>query len=303
MKKLGILVTTVTLMLSLISCNQKKLDQLESRNSELSDINTLQDSLLNDFMMYFNEFEDNLEMIKEREAIISMSTTDPEFQEDRKGKVLEDIQLINSLLVQNRSIIDSLSQKLEGSEGRVREFRRTIARLNKRLDDKSSEVDNLKGKLEEMNFAVTSLNAKVDTLSRVSSSLRQRSANQLAQIEKQEGRISEQSEKIAFQTKSLNTAFYVTGTSKELKDQNVIDNTRAKTISATFDASAFTKIDITAVQEIPLVEAKKAKLLSVHPEGSYVFQENTGSKSVESLKITQPEKFWSTSKYLVVVVN
>jgi len=302
MKKLGILVTIVTVLISLTSCNQKKIDQLEKRNGELSEINTLQDSLLNDFMMYFNEFEDNLAMIKERENIINMSTTDPEFQEDRKTQVLEDIQTINSLLVQNRSIIDSLTHRLEGSQGRVREFRRTIARLNKRLDEKSTEVQDLKGQLEQMDFAVASLNARVDTLTRVSTNLRQRSDNQLAQIEQQEGLIEEQSEKIAFQTKSLNTAFYVTGTSKELKAQNVIESNRAKTISNSFDPSAFTKIDITSLQEIP-IEAKKAKLLTVHPADSYVFESGESKKNLESLKITNPEKFWSTSKYLVVMVN
>lgn len=302
MKKLGILVICITFMISLTSCNQDKIDQLEKRNGELTDINTLQDSLLNDFMMYFNEFEDNLDMIKEREAIISMSTADPEFQEDRKDKVLEDIQLINSLLVQNRSIIDSLTQKLDGSEGRVREFRRTISRLNKRLDEKSTEVQNLRVQLEEMDFTVASLNAKVDTLSRVSSNLRQRAQTQVAQIEEQEAQLQEQSEKIAFQTKSLNTAFYVMGTTRELKEQQVIENGRAKTISNDFDPSAFTKIDITSVQEIPL-EAKKAKLLTVHPVDSYVFEEGDSRKSLESLKITNPEKFWSTSKYLVVVVD
>lgn len=302
MKKLGILVIFITLLISLTSCNQKKLDELNQRNGELSEINTLQDSLLNDFMMYFNEFEDNLEMIKEREAIISMSTADPEFQEDRKGKVLEDIQLINSLLVQNRSIIDSLTQRLDGSESRVREFRRTISRLNKRLDDKSTEVQTLRTQLEQLDFTVASLNQKVDTLTRVSKNLRQRSSNQLVQIEQQEGQIQEQSEKIAFQTKSLNTAFYIIGTAKELKAQDVIENGRAKTISDSFDPSAFTKIDITSIQEIPLV-AKKAKLLTVHPSDSYVFQEDESKKGLESLKITNPEKFWSTSKYLVVVVD
>jgi len=163
-------------------------------------------------------------------------------------------------------------------------------------------VSTLKGQLEEMDFAVASLNARVDTLTRVSTNLRQRSNTQMTQIENQEGQIQEQSEKIAFQTKSLNTAFYVTGTSKELKAQQVIENARAKTISSTFDPTAFTKIDITSIQEIPL-EAKKAKLLTVHPVDSYVFQEGETKKSLESLKITNPEKFWSTSKYLVVVVD
>ncbi|MBK7945116.1 MAG: hypothetical protein IPJ85_07360 [Flavobacteriales bacterium] len=56
----------------------------------------------------------------------------------------------------------------------------------------------------------------------------------------------------------------------------------------------FTRIDITRTMEIPL--AAKAKLATTHPAGSYRID---GDK----LAITDPNLFWSVSKYLVVVVE
>ncbi|MEZ4825231.1 MAG: hypothetical protein R3C61_02895 [Bacteroidia bacterium] len=63
---------------------------------------------------------------------------------------------------------------------------------------------------------------------------------------------------------------------------------------------AFTAIDITKVSSIPF-DSKKAELLTSHPSDSYVF--NQENKKITSLEITNPEKFWKASKYLVVVTD
>ena len=56
----------------LFSCNQAKLDQLEKENKELTEQNQMQDSLMNDFISTFNEFEENLAVIKEKEQMIEI---------------------------------------------------------------------------------------------------------------------------------------------------------------------------------------------------------------------------------------
>jgi hypothetical protein len=42
-------------------------------------------------------------------------------------------------------------------------------------------------------------------------------------------------------------------------------------------------------------------MLTAHPAGSYSLQQDAGKQYV--LRITDPQKFWSTSKYLVVLVK
>ena len=59
-------------------------------------------------------------------------------------------------------------------------------------------------------------------------------------------------------------------------------------------------IDIRKVTEIPLF-AKKAKLKTNHPDGTYEFVKDEDGNL--TFKITNPKEFWSISKFLVIEVN
>ncbi|MEM8891318.1 MAG: hypothetical protein AAGD28_25295 [Bacteroidota bacterium] len=281
----------------LFSCNQAKLDQLEKENKELTEQNQMQDSLMNDFISTFNEFEENLAVIKEKEQMIEMSAEDPELRKSSKDQIVSDIQMINDLLDRNRTLIDDLTAKVEKSERNNRRYLASISRLKKQLEERDTEVSTLKDELATMSFTVESLNGKVDTLNQVTRTLTEETNLQTARIAEQESQIGEQLDQIENQTTALNTAFYVMGSSKELKDKAVMNSKR---LNNNFDEGAFTKINITEVQTIPL-NTKKAKLLTSHPSDSYVLNEE--GKEIASLEITNPERFWKTSKYLVVVTN
>ncbi|MGZ4038226.1 MAG: hypothetical protein ACXVPQ_10395, partial [Bacteroidia bacterium] len=69
-------------------------------------------------------------------------------------------------------------------------------------------------------------------------------------------------------------------------------------LNSEIDPGNFTKIDYTKVQSIP-INSRKAKLVTTHPSDSYTW--NKENDQITALTITQPEKFWSASKYLVVV--
>ena len=72
-------------------------------------------------------------------------------------------------------------------------------------------------------------------------------------------------------------------------------------MKADFDNSYFKKIDISQVKTLDLF-VKKAKIITTHPSDSY--QLITGQNgAVEMIEITNPEKFWSASKYLVIEVE
>ena len=104
----------------------------------------------------------------------------------------------------------------------------------------------------------------------------------------------------------MNTAFYAFGTKKELAEKNVIEKEGGvlgigKTIKMKkdFNRDYFMKIDIREFNQLPL-NTKKAKIVTTHPAGSYHL---TGTKTVESLIIDNPEDFWKASKYLLIVVE
>ena len=63
------------------------------------------------------------------------------------------------------------------------------------------------------------------------------------------------------------------------------------------DASAFTRIDLRSTTTFRIPD-KKPEILSTVPEGSYTLTRNDDGSSM--LTVTDPAKFWSLSKYLVI---
>ena len=287
----------IALATTIFSCNSGKIKKLEEDNNALLEQTAQKDSLLNDFMSAFNDFESNLEMIKEKESLISMNSGDPEMRVDQKDKIISDIQMINQLLDDNKSIIADLTSRLEGSDAKLGEFRRMVSRLKKQLEEKDSEVASLKTNLADMDFTVENLNRRIDTLNRATENLTAQTMEQAEQITEMDETIHQKDSTIEVKTKKLNTGFFIAGTSKELKSKNIIAK---KSLKQDFNEKVFTKIDISQTSSIP-VDSKKASLLTNHPSDSYVF--NKDEKRIESLEITDPERFWKTSRYLVLVLN
>jgi galactitol-specific phosphotransferase system IIB component len=98
------------------------------------------------------------------------------------------------------------------------------------------------------------------------------------------------------------------GTYKQLKTKNVVEKEggiaglgSSEKLKSDFNQEYFTKVDITKVQNIPL-HTKKAELITAHPIGSYEFEKND-KKVITNLIITDPEKFWEASKYLIVMTD
>ena len=105
-----------------------------------------------------------------------------------------------------------------------------------------------------------------------------------------------QQEVIEQQVLQLNAAWFVYGTAKELKDQNVLKS--GKVFSSTdFNKNYFTEIDVRNDKVFPLY-AKHAKLLTTHPEGSYEFSRDEDKQL--TLSIVDADAFWSVSRYLVI---
>ena len=73
-----------------------------------------------------------------------------------------------------------------------------------------------------------------------------------------------------------------------------------KVLQQNFNKNYFTKIDIRVTREIKLY-SKSARLLTSHPMGSYELTRD--NNKMYTLVITNPQLFWSTSKYLVAVVK
>jgi len=284
MKKIFSLITISALLFSCSSnvsdnSTDPEFQKITEENQKLKEENQQKDEEVNSFIESFNEIQQNLDVIKEREKLVSANTSDPELQNSKKEQIAEDINMINELLVKNKQKIASLNKKLKKANLKIEELEKMIDRLTKQLEDKDAEIASLKDNLEKANSAYKDLFVEYNT--------------KLDEIENQ--------------TNKINEAFYAFGTSKELKEKGVITKEggfigigKAEKLKADFNKDYFTKIDASETKSIVLA-CKKAKIITTHPTNSYKFEGPEGK--VEKLTINNPEDFWGTSKYLVIVIE
>ncbi len=285
---------SLVLVSFLYACgNGDEVKQLQAERDSLLQIANNKDETINDFMQSFNEIEANLETIKQKENIISLKTHgDIELDETAKDKINDDIIAIYELMKSNNDKLSSLRKKLRKANIKASEFEKMIQRMTEQLESKSAEINILKNDLarlnidiENLNLEIASLNSNVDTLVA-------------------EGEVKD--ELIEVQDQKLNMAYFVFGTKKELKKNNVITSEggfigigRMQKLMDNFNKDYFKIVDIRTTTSVPLL-TKKAELVTTHPANSYYF---AGNEQIDSLVIKDPVKFWSVSKYLVIVVN
>jgi predicted RNase H-like nuclease (RuvC/YqgF family) len=264
-----------------------EVEALKIENQKLMSQAQQKDSAYSQLFESLNQIEQNLSLIRNKQKMIQESTrTGVEMKSDVRQRIAENIKGINDLMARNRGMVNSLNKKMKGLNIEIEGFKQSVASLTETVTQKETEIADLKVRLTAMNFTVETLNARIDTLKNIN---------------------QEKDVKIAGQIETMHTAYYVIGTAKELTKQGVLTQSggfigigKSTKIKSTLNNDYFTKVDITKLNEITL-GAKKAKLLTVHPLDSYRLEGT--KKGVDKLVITDPEKFWKGSKYLVIVLN
>jgi hypothetical protein len=284
MKNYLLIAFTITL---LWSCNQKELaDTNREKDSLLSVVNE-RDSFINGFITSFNEIEGSLDSVTSKQHIIAVnSDKSGELKATQKSRINSEIESINNLMDQNRKKIADLNRKIKNSSGKNVQLEKMVATLNEQIMKKNSELTELNARLNALDAKVATLETSVDTLT---------------------AQNGVQSQTIADETMALHTAYFIIGKSNELVDANVIDRKggllgigKTSKLSQDFDNSKFTRIDFTQILTIPV--NSDMKIITSHPSSSYTLEKDMKDKDlVKNIIITNPDKFWSASKYLVVV--
>ena len=264
---------------------KKEAEAMKARNDSLMTQTIQKDEAINDFIRSINDIQGTLDTIKMKENIINLSTTTSgELKLSAKEQIKSDITTIYNLMLKNKTEIASLSRKLKASGMKVAELEKLVSRLQKDLVLKNSEIETLRDKLAKLNITIELANLKVDTLSTV--------------VKNQNQQLSNQSQTIASQETALNTAYYIIGSSKELKKNGVIG--KGDKILPDFNKALFNRIDIRKIFEISIL-SKKATILSNHPSTAYKFVGD--KKIVQSIQILDYKAFWSNTKYLVILAE
>nr|WP_294725841.1 hypothetical protein [Prevotella sp.] len=283
MKKLFFMVCCAALLMT--GCKDGKnapgLASVQQTDS-LNDVIAQKDSEINEMMGTLNDIEEGFRLINEAENRVALLKNGE--GTNKKQNLKENIQFIAERMKQNRELIAKLQKQLESSTLKGGQLKKTIENLTTQLEEKDKQLLALREELDKKDIHISELDETIGNLNT--------NVNNLTADNQQKA------ETISSQDKQLNTAWYVFGTKKELKGQRILEG--GKVMNGNFNKNYFTKVDIRNTTEIKLY-SKSAKLLTAHPASSYSLVRDASQQYV--LRISNPQIFWSTSKYLVILVK
>jgi tRNA splicing endonuclease len=241
------------------------------------------DSLINEYVTTFNQIEKDLNYIKEKESLIGAQSEDPEFKQDTKESIIEDIQLVNTLLEQNKQKIAELEKKLKKSGIEINGLNEKMKMLAETIELRDKNIEELKVFLAEKDVELAQMNQEIVKM------------DSLVQVKN--GVIDEKQYE-------LNKAFVAYGNYKDLKEKGIITKEggflwlgQNVTLKEDFTQDQFEQIDITQTTTIP-VNAREAELITEHPAGSYEWVKD--NETIAYMVINNPSEFWKVSKYAVL---
>lgn len=288
------LVAFVACAAVLAACNNLSggSEQLKAENDSLQAELNQRNAELDDMMGAFNDISEGFRQINAAENRVDLQRgAAAEGAPDAKEKIAADIEFIQKRMEENREQINKLQEMLKRSKNQSAELQKAVEQLTQELATKARRIEELQAELAARNIRIQELDSAVTGLT--------------ADKEKLASENEAKAKTVAEQDKALHTAWFVFGTRKELKNQKILTNTglfrKGEAMQdAGFNKDYFTQVDIRTTKEIKLY-SKGADLMTSHPAGSYTLEKD--SKGLLTLKITNPNEFWSVSKYLVILVK
>ncbi len=292
MKKIAVLFVGAAVMASCGNFSGESKDRLKAENDSLLLELNQRNVELDEMLGTFNEISEGFRQINEAENRVNLQRDAVgEGSLTAKEKIASDIEFIRKQMDENKKQIAKLQSQLKASKNNSAQLKKAVESLTKELEEKTRRIEELQNELAAKNIRIQELDAAVMDLTATKDEL-------TAENEAKARTVAEQD-------KALNTAWFVFGTKKELKDQNILTGTglfkKGKVLKDDeINRDYFTQVDIRTTKEIKLY-SKDADVLTSHPEGSYTLEKD--DKGLLTLKITNPTTFWSISKYLVIQVK
>jgi hypothetical protein len=292
---LGVVATT--------GCNQAELKKAlaEARTAEAQ-----KDSLLTEVLETTQFVSDiNSELAKAKSMSVKTASTDPGIpgaKKDREERV--------AALARVKAVIARLNEseaKLAETETRARSSRQRNARLLAQIETFKKTIEDLKATAEqqkteyelalaEKDTQIATLAGRVDTLT-----------TENTQLGAEKAALADT---VSNLTNYKNTVYFAAGTKDELVKRGVVTKEGSKFLvfggtrlepARNLNPEAFTAIDKTQQTSIPLPRTDKKYKIVSRQSPTYLSSTVKDGKVSGTVEISQPEEFWSASKYLILV--
>ncbi|HVT37812.1 MAG TPA: hypothetical protein VHE78_02085 [Gemmatimonadaceae bacterium] len=294
--------TVLVAVLGLIACDRSK-PELEKTLVQMQQISAEKDSLLKDVMQTSQFIADvNVELGKAR----SRNAGKP-----KQGKAGE--MESNLTPAQQREAIKAkvkeLTERMNESESRLQASRKRVAdltsnntALSKQLAAYDSTIAAFKTIIDNQKAEIASLTTQMNALQTENVTLKKEKADLTTE------KVQLASEKQALTTER-NTVYYVIGTRDDLLKKKIIDQSggwlglgKTQVPARDMNPADFTAADKTALSEIPFPKGDKTYRIITRQDVSALETAPDKSGRIKGgLKIKDPEKFWTASKFLIVL--
>ena len=288
MKKKYLLAITALLMMVVACDTQKQKEEAARENSKVDSLELVINQMRNeadDLNEMKFKISDIMRQINEAEGRVANTPIEGTNQQ----VIIENMAFIQQKMNEYRKTVDEMQQQLRNanqiSKNAKKSYQADIANYVKELKQKNEEILRLRELLAEKDVLISSLDSTITMQNEKMSHLTS------------ENEAKEQA--LIAQDQKIHTAWYVFGTKSELEDENIL--VKGKVMQSTLaNTNYFTKIDIRITKTIKLY-SKKVRILTSHPSDSYSLDED--AQGLYTLRISNPEKFWSVSRYLVITVK
>jgi hypothetical protein len=270
--------------------NSGKYKAMVAQRDSLEHVKQVLDSNYNQTLAIVNDVEAGFSDINQNESQMKVDLKGVEGSKNNKrAMIAAQMNAIKQSVEKNKAKIAELRQ-LAAKSGKANSMlEETIKRLQSEMDQKDVQIKSLQAELDLKNIKINELNTTVNVQSK--------------NIADQQNVMDQQKSTIKGQDTDLNTVWYCVYTSKKLKEAKIITGgglfQAKKVLDTDFDKTVFTQVDLRNISSIP-TNSRRATILSFHPKNSYNLV--TGSDKNITIEITNPSKFWSVSKYLVVQI-
>lgn len=269
--------------------SSQKYKALQSRLDSLNVAYSSQNAEMEGLFSDLNDISAGMQSLREAENMLAMQATDESGKSKSKQQMAQlknDVQAISDAIAGYKEQI----RKLEGKNARQSaEFKKLIASLNAELDMRNQKIEEITKQLADRDQQIAVKTQQVNDLTK--------------NVENLDKETKSQQKTISEQDQTIHMVNYLVGERKELKEANVISRQGIfcpPIVSSQAQNAAFTSKDMRELQTLPL-NSKKAKILSVHPAGSYTLE--AGEDGMLTLKIADPAAFWKQTRYLVVMIG
>ena len=291
MRRIPLIILSLLLVGAFVRCGGGgKEKEMARQIDSLQNVNALSQMQYEDLQGYLAVIAESLDSIsiEENELIVGFSEGPVGISRQR---MKENVTHVREILAGHREKIAELEAKLANDNGQLKSLRTIVANLRQQIEQKDVELEQLRADLDNSKKDIRMLTSRVQEISEENEAKEATIQDQQETIQKQNEKINEANERYIF-----------VGKKKELEQAGLLKGggfLRGKKVDySNINLNLFQKVNMYSFKQMTL--PKKFDIRTEVPKDSYQVEKNGDTNT---LIITNPERFWSVSNFLIIQDN